>query len=189
GLMTKKEAFSRSGPQKKRMFTIGYSLRSIGTFLQILSNHGVKLLVDVRTIPKSRHKPEFNKERLSKALQRHGISYMHMKELGGLRKPLKNSINAAWRNESFRGFADYMQTKDFAAAIARLESLASRKTVAVMCAEGNPFRCHRSLIADAMVVRGYKVYEITGKNAESVKEHKITGFAKVRGKKITYPQT
>jgi len=167
------------------MFTIGYSTRTAQKFLSILKNHDIRMLVDIRTVPKSRHRPEFNKERLSKYLRKNGIRYVHMKELGGLRKPSKESKNTGWINASFRGFADYMQTREFSSAIKRLRSLALKKRVVIMCAEGNPFRCHRSLIADAMLIQGFKVYEITGIN--SISEHKLTGFAKVFGTHITYP--
>ncbi|MEM3252888.1 MAG: DUF488 domain-containing protein [Candidatus Micrarchaeaceae archaeon] len=167
------------------MFTIGYSTRQLGKFIEMLKGHGIKILIDVRTVPRSKHKPEFNAESLPKPLRKCGIRYLHMKELGGLRKPDKDSVNTGWINASFRGFADYMQTKDFDDAIKRLMALADKKNVALMCAEGNPFRCHRSLIADAMLVRGYKVFEITGNKSSS--EHRLTKFAKVSKKKITYP--
>jgi uncharacterized protein (DUF488 family) len=171
--------------EQRVMFTIGYSTRTAQKFLLALKSHGVRVLIDVRTVPKSRHRPEFNKDRLSKYLHKNGIRYVHMKELGGLRKPSKDSKNVGWINASFRGFADYMQTREFSSAIKKLQSIAVKKKVAIMCAEGNPFRCHRSLIADAMLVRGYKVYEITGINGAS--EHKLTGFAKVSGTRIKYP--
>ena len=125
--------------------------------------------------------------RLSSRLKRNGIEYVHFKELGGLRKPSKESINMGWRNESFRGFADYMQTRAFASAVLKLIGLSRKHTLAMMCAEGNPFRCHRSLIADALTVRGRKVYHISGISGS--RPHELTSFAKVKGTKITYPKS
>lgn len=170
--------------KRKEVYTIGYSLHKPGDFIEILKNNSVNMLVDIRTIPRSRHRPEFNKSALGSLLNRHGIRYLHLKELGGLRKPSKDSINLAWRNESFRGFADYMQTKEFKAALSKLIKLAGNRSVVLMCAEGNPFRCHRSLIADALTIRGFKVFEI---RKRSRAEHKLTGFAKVSRGAITYP--
>jgi uncharacterized protein (DUF488 family) len=143
------------------------------------------MLVDIRTIPKSRHNPQFNGEALKRSLEQKGIAYVHFKELGGLRKPKKDSLNMGWRNASFRGFADYMQTRAFASAIRRLMQLGKEGRVAIVCAEGNPFRCHRSLVADALTVRGVRMFHIAGK--ASVKEHAITPFAQVNGTKIIYP--
>jgi len=173
-----------SSNKESVMFTVGYSTRTMQKFIAMLKGHKINLLVDVKTIPRSRHKPEFNKERLSKILRKNNIKYVHMKELGGLRKPMKDSKNTGWLNSSFRGFADYMQSSEFNSAIKKLMHMASKKRVVIMCAEGNPFRCHRSLIADAMLVRGFKVYEITGLSSAS--EHKLTKFAKVSGTNIVY---
>ena len=170
--------------KRREVYTIGYSLYKPGDFIEILKNNRVNMLVDVRTIPRSRHRPEFNKDTLRSLLNRHRIRYMHLKELGGLRKPSKDSINTAWINESFRGFADYMQTKEFKAALSRLIELAGKKSIVLMCAEGNPFRCHRSLIADALTIRGFKVFEI---RKRSRVEHKLTSFAKISRGAITYP--
>ncbi|MEM3781434.1 MAG: DUF488 domain-containing protein, partial [Candidatus Micrarchaeaceae archaeon] len=117
--------------------------------------------------------------------KRHGIKYVHLKELGGLRKPSKNSLNMGWRNESFRGFADYMQTRKFASAIAKLIKMSRKDNIAIMCAEGNPYRCHRLLIADALSVRGVHVFHISGKHSEE--KHRLVNFAVVKGKRITYP--
>ena len=166
------------------LFTVGYSNRPFDQFLTLLKVNRIDILVDVRTIPKSRHRPEFNIDSLPTGLEAVGISYIHMKGLGGLRKPLGNSVNSGWINESFRGFADYMQTDQFRNALADLQNLTGKNRVAIMCAEGNPFSCHRSLIADAMLVRGYHVYEITGGTRLSI--HKLTPFAEVSGENITY---
>ncbi|MGC8506491.1 MAG: DUF488 family protein [Thermoplasmata archaeon] len=166
------------------LFTVGYSNRPFDQFLTLLKVNRIDILVDVRTIPKSRHRPEFNVDSLPVELGAAGISYVHMKGLGGLRKPLANSVNSGWINESFRGFADYMQTDQFRHSIGDLQDLARKNRVAIMCAEGNPFRCHRSLIADAMLIRGYRVYEITGRNRLTI--HKLTPFAEVSGENITY---
>ena len=155
--------------------------------MELLRHHGVELLVDVRTVPASRRMPYFAKASLERSLLAHGIAYRHMPELGGLRKPKPDSTNTAWRNVSFRGFADYMQTDEFWAAVQRLEDLARQQRVAVMCAEAVPWRCHRSLIADALVVRGDEVRHITGISAPA--PHRLTLFARVEDGRITYPST
>lgn len=167
------------------VFAVGYSTHALGEFIGILQAHSVTMLVDIRTIPRSRHMPEYNKEHLKEALAKKGIGYLHMKDLGGLRKPNKDSINRGWRNASFRGFADYMQTKEFGRALKILIAFGSKNSVAIMCAEGNPFRCHRSLIADALLVRHIKVLHIVSKG--SAREHRLTPFAKIEGLRITYP--
>ncbi|MGC8651801.1 MAG: DUF488 family protein [Candidatus Micrarchaeia archaeon] len=168
------------------IYAIGYSNLSVSKFIKLLKAHSVSMLVDVRSIPRSRHQPNFNEDSLAKALKKNGIRYFHFKELGGLRKPSKESVNNGWKNESFRGFADYMQTRAFASAVLKLIKMSKKRTIAMMCAEGNPFRCHRSLIADALTVRGRKVYHISGVNTS--KPHKLTRFAKVKGTKVTYPK-
>ena len=173
-----------TGKSERILFTVGYSNRPFDQFLTLLKVNRIDILVDVRTIPKSRYRPEFNIDSLPTGLEAAGISYIHMKGLGGLRKPLGNSVNSGWINESFRGFADYMQTDQFRNALADLQNLTGKNRVAIMCAEGNPFSCHRSLIADAMLVRGYHVYEITGGTRLSI--HKLTPFAEVSGENITY---
>jgi uncharacterized protein (DUF488 family) len=167
------------------VYAIGHSTRTIDEFIEILRAHSISMLADIRTIPKSRHNPQFNEDELTRSLEDKGITYMHFKELGGLRKAKKDSVNTDWQNASFRGFADYMQTREFASAIRRLMQLAKQGRVAVMCAEGNPFRCHRSLVADALTVRKVRVLHVTSKT--SVREHTLTKFAKVSGTKITYP--
>ena len=168
------------------IYAIGYSNLSVLRFIKLLKAHSVSMLVDVRSIPRSRHQPDFNKDALAKTLKKSGIKYFHFKELGGLRKPSKGSVNAGWKNESFRGFADYMQTRAFGGAVLKLIRMSKKDTIAMMCAEGNPFRCHRSLIADALTVRGGKVFHISGVNAS--KPHRLTWFARVKGTKITYPK-
>ena len=153
--------------------------------VELLRQHGVSLLVDVRTVPASRRMPHFAKAALQAALQERGIDYRHMPELGGLRKPRRDSVNTGWRNESFRGYADYMQTDEFWNALAKLVQLARSGRVAIMCAEAVPWRCHRSLIADALTVQGVEVRHITGHGEPS--PHRLTPFARVDDGHITYP--
>ena len=167
------------------IYAIGHSTRAIDDFLQILEAHSISMLVDIRTIPKSRHNPQFNEDVLKTSLEKRCIAYAHCRELGGLRKAKKDSINAGWKNASFRGFADYMQTREFASAIRRLMQLAKLGHTAIMCAEGNPFRCHRSLVADALTVRKVRVLHISSRTSTRV--HTMTEFAKINGTKITYP--
>ncbi len=169
------------------IFTIGHSTRPIAEFVDLLQAHGVKQLIDIRTIPKSRHNPQFNSDALAATLRHAGIRYAHLKELGGLRHARKDSVNLGWRNASFRGFADYMQTPEFTAALDRAADLAQQLPTALMCAEAVPWRCHRSLVADALLVRGVRVLHITSK-AEP-KPHSLTPFARVHGTEITYPES
>lgn len=171
------------------VFTIGHSTRDVDDFISILKEHKISILVDLRTIPQSRFNPQFGKEALEKSLQREKIEYLHFKGLGGLRKPKKDSINAGWRNQSFRGYADYMQTKEFEKNLDSLIELinqANKKNanITLMCAEAVPWRCHRSLVSDALTIRGFNVKHIL--NAKSTRSHKITSFAKVNGMRITY---
>ena len=168
-----------------KIFAIGHSTRTLEQFIELLKAHDVTLLADIRTIPKSRNNPQFNAESLSRELPKVGIAYRHLKELGGLRRAAKDSINTGWENASFRGYADYMQTSEFVHAIRDLMNLAKGERVAIMCAEGNPFRCHRSLVADALTVRGVRVLHISSR--QSAKEHALTPFARVDGTRITYP--
>ncbi|MGA9185588.1 MAG: DUF488 domain-containing protein [Candidatus Acidiferrales bacterium] len=167
------------------VFTIGHSNRTWKEFLELLRAHGIKRVVDVRTIPRSRHNPQFNRETLATKLRSARIGYVHLRKLGGLRHARRDSPNMGWRNTSFRGFADYMQTADFEAGIARLIKLAKQKRSAVMCAEAVPWRCHRSLIGDALVVRGIRVADIIG--GKRARDHALTSFARRRGNHITYP--
>src|SRR6266849_2333640 len=167
------------------ILTIGHSTRSIDEFLEILRAHGIERLVDVRTIPKSRRVPQFNSESIAASLRGQGIDYLHMKSLGGLRHPNKDSVNLGWRNASFRGYADYMATDDFRASLERLLELAREKRTAIMCAEAVPWRCHRSLIGDALLVRGVKVEDI--QSATSIRPHEMTPFARVEPPNFVYP--
>jgi uncharacterized protein (DUF488 family) len=177
---------SRSTEGPLTVFTIGHSTRPIGEFIDLLRARGIRQLLDIRTVPKSRRNPQFNTDSLAASLAVAGIAYVHMKGLGGLRHPTHDSINLAWRNLSFRGFADHMQTPAFAQALDRAIHLAEETAPAVlMCAEAVPWRCHRSLVADALVVRGIRVLEIV--SAAEPKEHALTPFAHVRGTHITYP--
>lgn len=169
----------------RTILTVGHSTKPIEEFIRLLQAHGVQLLVDVRTVPRSRHNPQFEQQALAESLNQAGIEYRHMKALGGLRKPRPDSINAGWKNESFRGYADYMQTPDFAAAIENLIELARTKQVAVMCAEAVPWRCHRSLIADALVAREIPVEHIMSTTKRDA--HHLTSFAKRTGLQIIYP--
>jgi uncharacterized protein (DUF488 family) len=165
--------------------TVGHSTRPIGEFLDILRAHAVDLLVDVRTIPKSRHNPQFAREMLEPALRGAGIDYVHMPGLGGLRHAKKDSVNSGWKNASFRGYADYMQTPEFEAALADLLTRTAGRRAAILCAEAVPWRCHRSLIADALSVRGVAINHILGKH--HISAHRLTPFARVEGTRVTYP--
>lgn len=154
--------------------------------MEILRAHSIDILVDIRTIPKSRHNPQFNSAELEVSLKGAGMGYVHMKELGGLRHPSKDSSNMGWRNLSFRGFADYMLTDAFESALRKLVRLGESRNVVIMCAEGNPYRCHRSLVADALVSRGIPVTHISSKRSGRV--HTLTPFAKIDGSKVVYPE-
>lgn len=175
------------------IYTIGHSTRTIDEFIAVLKHYGIEQVVDVRTVPKSRKNPQFNRDELERVLPEAGIDYAHMKNLGGLRHPLKNSPNMGWENDGFRGFADYTQTPEFDAALSRLIGLVSGtgdpettgKRTAIMCAEILPWRCHRSLIADALLVRGHEVIEIIDESES--RPHELTSFAVVDGDRITYP--
>ena len=172
--------------EKREIFTIGHSNRSLDEFLEMLLAHEITLLVDVRTIPRSKHNPQFNSEDLALALKKHKLSYEHMKDLGGLRHAKKDSVNLGWHNSSFRGYADYMQSAEFERALDDLIRLAQGKRTAIMCAEAVPWRCHRSLIADALTVRGFEVKDIM--SASSLKDHNLNPMAVVQDGKLTYPQ-
>jgi len=169
------------------IWTIGHSTHPIEEFIEMLLEYKIDLLADVRTIPRSRHNPQFNKDELPGSLAAFKIGYEHLENLGGLRHTLKDSVNLGWRNKSFRGYADYMQTPEFAKAINHLIEQIKKKRMAIMCAEAVPWRCHRSLIGDALVVRGVNVQDIF--SLEDSKPHSLTKFAKVDGLKITYPET
>ncbi len=167
------------------IFTIGHSTRALDEFVSLLLAHGVTRLVDVRTVPRSRHNPQFNRDTLPEILASEGIGYTHMPGLGGLRHSRADSPNKGWRTGGFRGFADYMQTDEFACNIEKLMEFGKHERIAVMCAEAVPWRCHRSLIADALLVRGVSVVHIMGKT--SVIAHALTRFARVDGTRVTYP--
>jgi uncharacterized protein (DUF488 family) len=167
------------------IFTIGHSTHPIGAFIDLLAMNHVDLLIDVRTVPRSRYNPQFSRDALAAALSGAGIEYEHVAALGGLRRPRPDSPNSAWRNASFRGFADHMQTPLFNQALDTALVQGSARRIAFMCAEGNPFRCHRSLIADAIAARGLASYEITASGRP--KKHRITAFAHLEGQSVTYP--
>jgi uncharacterized protein (DUF488 family) len=169
----------------ERIFTIGHSTRPIDEFVRLLTAHGVEQVIDVRTNAKSRHNSQFGEDELSESLRASGIGYGRLEELGGLRHTVKESPNAAWKKASFRGYADYMQTPAFTAGLDQLIGFGARTSVAIMCAEVLPWRCHRSLIGDALLVRGIGVEDIMSQT--SVREHRLTRFARVEGTRITYP--
>jgi Domain of unknown function DUF488 len=173
------------GPIAMVVYTVGHSVHPIEEFIRILQAYGIRLLVDVRTIPKSRRNPQFSRENLPGSLQTAGIQYRHLPGLGGLRHPRKDSANTGWRNASFRGYADYMQTPAFGENLNQLTELAASAPTAIMCAEAVPWRCHRSLIADALVARGIAVTEIF--SATKSQPHALTPFAIVKGEQVTYP--
>jgi len=170
---------------QKVLFTIGHSTHSIEEFLALLNAQGIRHLIDVRSIPKSRHVPQFNSDALASSLYSAGIQYTHLKSLGGRRHSGKNSINTGWRNTSFRGYADYMATPQFAEGLAELIRIADTTCTAIMCAEAVPWRCHRSLIADALILKGWEVRDIL--TAAPAAEHKLTPFLKVVSGQPTYP--
>jgi uncharacterized protein (DUF488 family) len=165
--------------------TIGHSTRSLDEFIALLGAHGVSLIVDVRTVPRSRHNPQFNKDALPGSLKEAGIGYVHLPGLGGLRHAKADSLNIGWRNASFRGYADYMQTPEFEEQIENLIELVKGHRIALMCAEAVPWRCHRSLIGDALTVRGIRTEDIMSLTQRRL--HTLTPFARVRGTNVTYP--
>ena len=168
-----------------RVFTVGHSTHPLDEFVLILRAYGVDRIVDVRTVPKSRHNPQYGEVELRSSLPSAGIDYRRIEALGGLRHARKDSPNAAWKNLSFRGYADYMQTREFRDGIEQLLALREDATIAVMCAEAVPWRCHRSLIGDALLVRGVEVEDIL--TATSSRPHALTRFAVVEGLQVTYP--
>ncbi len=177
---------------EQEVFAIGHSTRSKEEFAGLLKSNGITTVVDIRTIPKSRRNPQFDQDALSKYLEKNGIFYLHIKGLGGLRTPSKKSVNLGWRNFSFRGYADYMKQDEFLQNLDQLIELISSENnrkakVAYMCAEAVPWRCHGSLVSDALTVRGLRVSHIISE--KSVQLHVITPFARVRGMEITYPSS
>jgi len=167
------------------IFTVGHSNVSIEAFLALLRAYDIERLADIRTVPRSRHNPQFNSDALESALAANDKDYRPLPALGGLRHPRKNSPNTGWRNESFRGFADYMQTPSFSEGLEQLIDMSRIRRTAIMCAEAVPWRCHRSLVADALVVRGIVVIEILTQT--SWQPHALTSFAHAEGTNITYP--
>jgi len=167
------------------VFTVGHSTLPIEQFVALLHAYDIRRLADVRTVPRSRRNPQFNADALASALQAESIEYVPLPSLGGLRHARKDSTNTGWRNESFRGYADYMQTRAFEEGLDALIRLSREQRTAIMCAEAVPWRCHRSLVADALEVRGIPVVEILSE--KSARLHKLTPFARVDGTAITYP--
>ncbi len=167
------------------ILTIGHSTHPLDAFINLLQDNGVERVVDVRSIPRSRRNPQFNRDSLPVSLSAAGIGYVHLSGLGGFRKPDLDSTNRAWKNAGFRGFADYMQTEQFQEQISTLVDLAREQMVVLTCAEALPWRCHRFLIADALVVRGVRVEHILANGKRQL--HDLTGFAHVEGTSITYP--
>jgi len=167
------------------VLSVGHSTRPLADFLNLLQAHAATLIADVRTVPRSRHNPQFNQDTLAAAARHAGIQYVHFPGLGGLRHAQRDSVNTGWQNASFRGFADYMQTPPFAQSLDALIKLTQRERVVLMCAEAVPWRCHRSLIADALLVRGIRTEDIMSPTRRAV--HRLTSFAQVRGTTITYP--
>jgi uncharacterized protein (DUF488 family) len=167
------------------VFTVGHSTRPLDEFIALAQAYGIQRIADIRTVPRSRRNPQFNAETLGSALGDAGLGYTPLKALGGLRRTHADSVNVGWRNESFRGYADYMQTGDFEAGLEELIALAQAERTAIMCAEAVPWRCHRSLVADALLVRGIPAVEILSET--SWRLHELTSFARVEGTRITYP--
>lgn len=185
--MADRPARPRAAPGwgRARVLAIGHSTRPIGDFLDLLASVGVATLADVRTIPRSRANPQFEQAALARALDRAGIAYAHLPQLGGLRHARRDSPNGAWRNASFRGYADHMQTPEFEEGLCHLRALARAGPVAMMCAEAVPWRCHRALVADALFARGVVVEHVAGKG--KTRPHRLTPFARIRGRTVTYP--
>ena len=175
-----------SMPRQPTIWTVGHSTRLIGEFTDFLHAHEIRLLVDVRTVPRSRHNPQFNTDTLAESLKEADLVSLHMPALGGLRKARKDSINNGWRNASLRGYADYMQTEEFHNAIDALISAGNQENTTVMCAEAVPWRCHRSLIADALVSRGWEVHHIM--EPAETRPHHVTSFAQIVHGTLTYPK-
>jgi uncharacterized protein (DUF488 family) len=174
-----------SHPETPVVYTVGHSTRSLAEFIGLLGGFAVTLVADVRTVPRSRHNPQFNRETLPRDLAAAGIGYVHLPGLGGLRHPRKDSPNQGWRSPAFRGFADYLETPEFDASLSELLELARERRTALMCAEAVPWRCHRSLIADALTVRGVRVEHLLG--PDKAQPHRLTPFARVEGTRLSYP--
>ncbi len=169
-----------------RAYTIGHSTHSLDRFLSMLRPYQINLVVDIRTVPRSRHNPQYNKEVLPLALRQRGVRYLHMPGLGGLRRAQADSANRGWRNTSFRGFADYMQTPEFESAMEELMEAVVKERLVLMCAESLPWRCHRSLVADALLVRGVQVVHLF-ERGDSL-DHTLTHWAQIEGTRVFYPE-
>jgi uncharacterized protein (DUF488 family) len=167
------------------VLTVGHSTRTIEEFLRLLKAHGATCVVDVRSVPRSRRNPQFNRDTLPASLATECIAYTHLGGLGGLRRARPDSINTGWRNASFRGYADYMQTPEFEASVEKVLEIARNERVALMCAEAVPWRCHRSLIADALVARGFRTEHILSETRRDT--HTLRSFVKIDGNRVTYP--
>ncbi|MCW4000012.1 MAG: DUF488 domain-containing protein [Candidatus Bathyarchaeota archaeon] len=174
-----------SQQQENAVYTIGHSTRTLEEFLELLQTYGVTVLIDVRTVPRSRHNPQFNKETLPEHLKAAGTRYIHLPGIGGLRHPKRDSINQALENPSFRGYADFMQTKEFSEELLKIVALSRSNCMALMCAEALPWKCHRNLISDALAARGIRVLHIISKT--STITHHLSELAHVEGTKVTYP--
>lgn len=173
-----------SEPNELVVYTIGHSTRSLEEFIKILNSFKINLVIDVRTVPHSKHNPQFNKNALSETLKTKGIKYILLSELGGLRRPRENSVNLALKNKSFQGYADYMQTKEFSENLLKLIALARENQLVIMCAEAVPWRCHRTLLSDALSIRKFKVKHILNEN--NFINHEINPLAQIEGTKISY---
>ena len=171
--------------QNLLIYTVGHSTRSIEEFIEILKTYCITLLVDIRAVPQSRHNPQFNKDKLSNTLKHSGLKYLSLPDIGGLRHPKRDSINRALKTSAFRGYADFMQTKEFTENLLKLVILAKENCLAIMCSEALPWSCHRSLISDALLVRHVQVLHIISK--DSIIKHQLNEFAHVVGSKISYP--
>ena len=165
--------------------TVGHGTRAVEELIDVVRVHGVVELVDVRTLPRSRRNPQFGREALTEHLAVARLAYVHMPGLGGFRRARADSVNLGWRNAGFRGYADYMETPEFAQSLEALVELAERRPTAIMCAETVPWRCHRSLIADALMARGIVVEHIL--TAQRAEPHVLTAFALVEVTRVTYP--
>lgn len=184
--MDMKAAGRSNAPDQPLVCTIGHSNRPIGVFLDLLKTNDIVRVLDIRTVPRSRHNPQFGQDELPASLEAAGIAYTYFASLGGLRKTRADSPNGGWHNLSFRGYADYMQSAEFAAAVDKVAALAREERCVLMCAEAVPWRCHRSLVGDALLLRGVQVEDIIGPKGR--KPHKLTSFARVHGMEITYPR-
>lgn len=183
--MSKRPAPRETHWPEGTVFTVGHSTRPIADFIALLRAYGIERLADIRTVPRSRHNPQFNADALAASLPAAGIDYLPMPSLGGLRRARQDSPNTGWRNASFRGYADYMQTPAFDEALAALIHMSRGPMLAIMCAEAVPWRCHRSLVADALGVHSVPVVEILSEG--SYRSHVLTPFARVEGTRVTYP--